>query len=106
MEDLASCIWTSAQETVRRDHLQSILTHFYAKLKANLGKDPPFTFDVLMKAWNRMTKYGMLSGLEPTLILAKFDPDIMSDPEKVKEMFGRARNMMVDTLPFLESEKK
>ncbi len=106
MEDLARCVWTSAQETVRRDHLQNILTHFYAKLKANLGKDPPFTFDLLMKAWDRLTKYGMLGGIGPILILTKVDPDISGDAEKIKELFGRARNMMVDALPYLEIEKK
>ncbi len=102
MEDLARCIWSSAQENVRREHLQTLFTHFYRELKSNLGKEPPFSFDLLMKSWYRLTGFGAIGGLVMVLMLRKVDPEIAGNPEKVNNMIQRARNMMEDALPHLD----
>ena len=101
MEDFSRCIWSSLQEDVRRNHLNDILRFHYSKLKEYLGKEPPFSFDSLMKAFHRLTRYGCLGALGVLVMVPMLDPVISKDEAKKQKMFARVRHILDDVIPHI-----
>ncbi len=76
------------------------MRHYFDTLKKKLKKEPPFTFDTLMKSYYRCFKVGFLSALGLLTIVLKV-PDVFGATQLEVEIVHRMQCLLDDTIATL-----
>ncbi len=76
------------------------MRHYFETLKKKLGKEPPFTFDTLMKSYYRSFKAGFLAGFGMLTMVVKM-PEIFGGAQYEDEIINRAQCLLDDTVATL-----
>ncbi len=76
------------------------MRHYFDTLKKKLKKEPPFTFDTLMKSYYRSFKFGFLGALGLLTIVLKV-PDVFGAAQLEDEIIHRMQCLLDDTIATL-----
>ncbi len=94
---------TSATVEDRRNHKEIILQHYYKTLTELLGNKPPFSFQHLLKAYEKCFKFAAIPIIGFAPIICQTANSLKNDEEKKKEIFLRVETLIDDVLEICDS---
>ncbi len=89
---------TSMSAEIRREKLPEVMRHYFNSLKKKLGKEPPFTFDNLMKSYHRGFKAGFLMGFGMLALVFAQNPELCGGLQYKEELIHRAQCLLDDVI--------
>ncbi len=85
---------------IRRENLPNVMRHYFHTLKKKLGKEPPFTFDTLMKSYYTSLKMGLFGAFGMLTLIVK-QPGFFGGVQYKDEIIHRAQCLLDDTIATL-----
>ncbi len=86
---------------IRRENLPNVMRHYFDTLKKKLGKEPPFTFDTLMKSYHRGFKAGFFMGFGMVAMIFGQNPALYGGLQYRDEMIHRSQCLLDDVIATL-----